>query len=1081
MPQDMNTRYGHNNIRHHGAGISLRYPYAIPTLFLRYIAILLLMMVVGVNCVWGQTDYSGTYYIASNYILNKKNQYDPNNLANNYYLCPTEEWAFYVSGGTVTGTDNGQPFITTHKRASGDEAKYKWIVEKHTIDEVDYYSFKYGVDYIEGTSTYTRYMSYSRKLSGAGVDRMRIHLEKTANPGDNELFRIVVQGSYLVISPKNEDVDESDATHKTKYLTVNGGNKESYGGESGKTGGPSGYTNTAGVIGTYWDITDVNAPFYLEEVISRPTITNTSSQILMSHSEEGTTIYYTTDGTNPSSTNCTGSGQAPLQIDMLESSATLKAVAAKSDNFPSCISKIRVVPAASITLAQTEYTYTGSGMEPAVSSVMDGETPIDASEYTVSYSNNTNASNAATVTITDNAGGDYIVYGSTTFTINPVGVTLTANSGSVAYDGTEKTLNGFTCNVDNLTFTGVTASGSGTNIGDYPVTFTGVTIGTKKDTSGNYVVTATTDGTLTITPKPLTITAGSDTKVYDGTALTKNSYTSEGLMAGDMIESVTITGSQTNAGTSNNVPSAAVIKKGDEVVNANYTITYTNGTLEVTKKPLTITAEAKSKIYGEADPELTYTSEGLINDDAITGALARAEGENVGTYAINQGTLTAGDNYAITFTPGTLTVNPKEVGITWSETPLVYNGSEQAPTATVTGTVNSDVIGVTVTGGQTNAGTDYTATASALTGAKAGNYALPDANTHTFAIGKKAMTVTADAKSKTYGDADPELTYTTSGLVEGDELTGALDRAEGENAGSYAITQGTLDNSHNPNYTITFTAGKIFTITPKSLGDNTNPAENITIDITEANVDHVIVKQGGKELTAGTDYSITPTGSASDKYYKVTITGANNYTGSFKATFANVTFGTKDYNHYWGTFVSDNSDGDFAVPSNMEAYIVTGINTLTGMVEVEQLDNIPDHEPVLLMTNKNAHGFVVKAKNNGTAPTGTNMLVEATGDEEARTFGTAKIYLLYKGEFVFNAAGTLPAGKVYLPMSSGAALAPARLSINWAVTTGIDNSQLSTFNSQLSGTWYTIEGIKLNDKPTKKGLYLRDGKKVVVR
>ena len=69
-----------------------------------------------------------------------------------------------------------------------------------------------------------------------------------------------------------------------------------------------------------------------------------------------------------------------------------------------------------ITLSQDSYSYDGNAKQPSVTSIKDGSTVIPSSEYTVSYSNNTNAG-TATVTITDKLGGNYTVNGSTTFTI----------------------------------------------------------------------------------------------------------------------------------------------------------------------------------------------------------------------------------------------------------------------------------------------------------------------------------------------------------------------------------------------------------------------------------------------------------------------------------------------------------------------------------------------------------------------------------------------------------------------------------------------------------------------------------------
>ena len=87
-----------------------------------------------------------------------------------------------------------------------------------------------------------------------------------------------------------------------------------------------------------------------------------------------------------------------------------------------------------------------------------------------------------------------------------------------------------------------------------------------------------------VAKKPLTITAGSATKVYDGTELTEDSYTHTELAEGNEIWSVLIVGSQTDAGESDNVPISADIEDtGPDQVTDNYDITYVNGTLKVTQ------------------------------------------------------------------------------------------------------------------------------------------------------------------------------------------------------------------------------------------------------------------------------------------------------------------------------------------------------------------------------------------------------------------------------------------------------------------------------------------------------------------
>ena len=264
-----------------------------------------------------------------------------------------------------------------------------------------------------------------------------------------------------------------------------------------------------------------------------------------------------------------------------------------------------------------------------------------------------------------------------------------------------------------------------------------------KSTDGKYTVESPAYD-ATIAQKNLTITAGSASKQYDGKALTKNAVTDctvTGLVNSDALDSITVTGSATNvADNGANVPSNAVIKNGDAVKTRNYDINYVNGTLTITKAPLTIKANDKTITYGEAATNDGVTYEGLVGSDTssvVTGLIYEYNYEqygNVGNYTITPKGATAA-NYDITYQPGKLTVNQKEVGLTWSGAEnLYYNGQAKNVTATATGPVNGDVITVTVTGGKETAVGNYTAKATALTGEKAGNYKLPAAATKSYAI-----------------------------------------------------------------------------------------------------------------------------------------------------------------------------------------------------------------------------------------------------------------------------------------------------------------------------------------------------------
>ncbi len=258
---------------------------------------------------------------------------------------------------------------------------------------------------------------------------------------------------------------------------------------------------------------------------------------------------------------------------------------------------------------------------------------------------------------------------------------------------------------------------------------------------------------------PMTVTADNVTVTYDGEAhgisvtvsVPASSYKimygeSEGLYTLDANPTIT------NVGT----------KTVYYQVTANNYATYTgSATITINKAPLTVTANDHAITYGDAPWNDGVEYSGFVNGETSTvlgGSLAYAysytQYTDVGGYIITPSGITSG-NYEISFIPGVLTVNQKELGLTWSAASLTFNGNAQAPTATATGTVNGDVISVTVSGAQTDVGTGYTATANSLIGDKAGNYKLPDAKTILFSIGKAAAPTLANVMlNKAAGTTD---------------------------------------------------------------------------------------------------------------------------------------------------------------------------------------------------------------------------------------------------------------------------------------------------------------------------------------
>ena len=109
----------------------------------------------------------------------------------------------------------------------------------------------------------------------------------------------------------------------------------------------------------------------------------------------------------------------------------------------------------------------------------------------------------------------------------------------------------------------------------------------------------------------------------------------------------------------------------------------------MTPRPISVVADSLARIYGEANPALTYriTGGALPNGDSLTGALATSAtvASGVGSYAITIGTLTAPANYAVDFTAGTLTINPRPITVSANAASRIYGEANPAFTYTIGG------------------------------------------------------------------------------------------------------------------------------------------------------------------------------------------------------------------------------------------------------------------------------------------------------------------------------------------------------------------------------------------------------------
>ncbi|MCQ8818575.1 MBG domain-containing protein [Mesorhizobium sp. SEMIA396] len=413
-----------------------------------------------------------------------------------------------------------------------------------------------------------------------------------------------------------------------------------------------------------------------------------------------------------------------------------------------------------------------------------------------------------------------ITYAGANLSVTPRAITVTANAKSRAYGDANPALtyqltSGNFVNGDSLSGALATTTTTASSVGSY-----GITQGTLAN--GNYAITYV-GANLSVAKRAITVTADAKSRIY-GDANPALTYQ---LTTGNFVNGDSLSGALATAATTASGVGSYSITQGT-LANSNYAISYAGANLAVTKRAITVTADAKSRVYGDANPALTYqlTAGNFVNGDSLNGALATSAttASDVGSYGITQGTL-ANSNYAISYVGGNLSVTPRAITVTADAKSRVYG--DDNPTLTYQLTSGDFANGDSLSGAlaRTAAASSDVGGYSITQGTLAnGNYAISYIGAD-LSVTQRAITVTADAgQSKIYGDGDPlSYGYGVSDLGSGAALTGTLDRAEGENVGTYAIGRGTLTDAANANYDITyvgagFSIGKRFVTVTASSG-----------------------------------------------------------------------------------------------------------------------------------------------------------------------------------------------------------------------------------------------------------------------
>ena len=339
---------------------------------------------------------------------------------------------------------------------------------------------------------------------------------------------------------------------------------------------------------------------------------------------------------------------------------------------------------AAVSVEPTSYTYTGEAIVPTTVTVKDGTTVIPASEYTVTYGNNTNAGKA-TVTVKDQDGGNYVVSGTATFTITKAelsGVTVSLKGWTYGDTAKTPTVSG-NLGGGNVTYQ-YKADNASTYTSTVPTNAGAYTVKATVTESANYKA-ATATGSFTIAPKTVTnaaVTLSQTSYAYTGRAFQPSVTVKDGTTVIPASEYTVVYTDNINVGT-------ATVTVSDRA-GGNYVVSGT-ATFTITKAALSgVSVSLGGWTYG--DTAKTPTVSGNLGNANVTYQYKAADAAdetytnvvptNAGTYTV-KATVAESANYAAATATRNFTIVPKAI----SKATVENIGEQEFTGRTITPTV----------------------------------------------------------------------------------------------------------------------------------------------------------------------------------------------------------------------------------------------------------------------------------------------------------------------------------------------------------------------------------------------------------